>query len=138
MAAGSFLREWRMARAFTIDDLAHRSGVAAPLIEAMETCASDYTGAHLDAIAQSLGCEPWRLLAGPPAAEAFRIKLVAQMLRDICVEAVTTFDDMGRLDDLRKNLDAEEFWLPVAAHFESAVQLICRASSTDPSALSEK
>lgn len=132
---GTFLKEWRIAQAFSVEDLALRSGVAASHITAMETRSLDYTGDQLNAVAESLGCEPWRILAGPPAAEEFRKILVAQMLRDICVEAVTTFEDMGRLDDLRENVDAEEFWLQVAEHFESAVEIICRASSPDPSAL---
>lgn len=134
----TFLKEWRISQAFSVEDLALRSGVAASLISAMETGSSDYTGGQLIAIAESLGCEPWRILAGPPSTAEFRTKLVAQMLRDICVEAVTTFEDMGRLDDLRENVDAEEFWFQVAEHFEGAIETICLASSTDLSALSEK
>lgn len=104
----------------------------------MEAGASDYTGTNLNAVAEALGCEPWRILAGPPSSDEFRTQLIAQMLRDVCVEAVTTFDDLGRLDELKKNIEAEEFWRQVAAHFEGAVETICRASSSDLSVPSEK
>lgn len=134
----TFLKEWRISQAFSVEDLALRSGVSASLISAMETGSPDYTGGQLIAVAESLGCEPWRILAGPPCPAEFRTKLVAQMLRDICVEAVTTYEDMSHLDDLRENVDAEDFWLQVAAHFESALDTMCRASSTDPFALSKK
>lgn len=130
----TFLREWRVGRALSVEELACRSGLSPSLIDEMESGASDYTGTNLRAVAESLSCEPWRILAGPPTLEEFRIRLIAQMLRDVCVEAVTTFDDMGRLDELKKNIEAEDFWRQVAAHFEGAVEIICRASSNDPSA----
>ena len=130
----TFLQDWRVGRALSIEELARRSGLSPSLISEMESGASDFTGTNLKAVAESLGCEPWRILAGPPTLQEFRTRLVAQMLRDVCVEAVTTFDDMGRLDELKRNIEAEEFWRQVAAHFEGAVEVICRASSNDPSA----
>lgn len=130
----TFIREWRVALALTVEDLARLSCLSPSLIADMETGASDYSGTNLNAVAEALSCEPWRILAGPPSSDEFRTQLIAQMLRDVCVEAVTTFDDMGRLDELKKNIEAEEFWRQVAAHFEGAVETICRASSNDPSA----
>lgn len=136
--SGSFLRDWRINRALSIEDLAQRTGVAFSAIEAIESGESDFSGKQLAAFAGALGCENWRILCGPPASDAFRVRLVAQMLRDVCVEAVTAFDDMGRLDDLKRSVEAEDFWLQVSAHFESAVEAICRASSSDPSVPSER
>lgn len=120
-------------------ELAEQAGTPVHVVEAIESGASDFTGAQLEAFAGALGCEPWRLIAGPPdvldAADEFRTRLVAQMLRDICVEAVTTFEEIGRLDDLRKNIEAEEFWCAVARLFDEARETICQTSSPDPSAL---
>lgn len=132
------LREWRDEKLLSSTDLAERSGLSSAAIENIESGASDFTGAQLEALADALDCEPWRLIFGPPDPAAdrdqFRTRLVAQMLRDICVEAVTTFDDLGRLDDLRKNLDAEEFWCAVATLFEDAMATIRRTSPSGSSA----
>lgn len=48
-------------------------------------------------------------------------KLIAQMLRDVCVEAVLSFEEMGRLEELKVNKEAEQLWLEVATEFRKAL-----------------
>lgn len=56
----------------------------------------------------------------------FQQRLLAQMLRDLCVEAVTTYDDMGRLDELKIADDADAFWLSIAELFMASLDQIRR------------
>lgn len=55
---------------------------------------------------------------------AFQRRLLAQMLRDLCVEAVTTYDDMGRLEELKVNEEADAFWISVAGLFMESLDQI--------------
>jgi hypothetical protein len=64
----------------------------------------------------------------------FERRLLAQMLRDLCVEAVTTYDDMGRLDELKVNDEADDFWLGVAGFFMESLDQIQRTRSSAASA----
>ena len=41
-------------------------------------------------------------------------KIIAQLIRDICVEAVVTYEQRGELDKLRINTSADGSWLTVA------------------------
>ncbi|MFN0024922.1 MAG: hypothetical protein ACKVS5_13600 [Parvularculaceae bacterium] len=71
-----------------------------------------------------------QLLPDVPAAivadAAFQQRLLAQMLRDLCVEAVTTYDDMGRLNELKIADDADAFWLSIAELFMASLDQIRR------------
>lgn len=125
-----YLKEWRAAQAMSLGGLAARSRLPETRLSAIESGGEDFTGEDLRAIAGALGCAPACVLAGPPQHEtadgAFENRLLAQMIRDICVEAVTTYDDMGRIDELRIAADADEFWLGVADLLNEAVRSISR------------
>jgi transcriptional regulator with XRE-family HTH domain len=113
------LAEWRAAQSLSLDSLAARAGIQPTRLGAIESGEQDFTGADLRAIAEALGCAPCLLLEGSPydsfGDAAFDNRLLAQMIRDICVEAVTTYDDMGSLDDLKVSGEADAFWRSVAA-----------------------
>lgn len=72
----------------------------------------------------STGLQDPLLLEGPDTA--FQQRLLAQMLRDVCVEAVTTYDELGRLHELKIADDADEFWLSVASLFMESLDQIRR------------
>lgn len=131
----SVLKAWRSARLLSLEALAIQSGLDAAAILAIETGDKDFTGAELQALAGVLNCTPSGLLNGPSSpsidAGAFERRLLAQMLRDVCVEAVNTFDDMGRLEDLKIAADADEFWMAVAALFSEAVRSVRQAQALD-------
>lgn len=136
------LKAWRSARSLSLDALAFQSGLDTGTISAIEAGEKDYTGNELQALAGVFGCTPSGLLNGPypPPFEAGGSErhLLAQMLRDLCVEAVTTFDDMDRLEELKIAAEADEFWLGVADLFSESVISIRQAQTTSvPSVPSE-
>jgi transcriptional regulator with XRE-family HTH domain len=113
------LAAWRDAQSLSLEALAARAGLHPTRLAAIEAGEQDFTGAELSALAEALGCAPWHLLEGLPHDgvndSVFDNSLLAQMIRDICVEAVTTYDDMGRLDELKVSGEADAFWRSVAA-----------------------
>lgn len=135
------LRAWRDAHAMSVAALSKRASIEASRIEALEDLSADYCGAELLELAAAFNCDAWRFLQGPPdtSLEARqRTKIAAQLMRDICVEAVTTYDDMGRLNDLKVSMEAEVFWEKVADLFSQSVASISRkAASAAPSVLAK-
>jgi transcriptional regulator with XRE-family HTH domain len=133
------LKAWRSARSISLDALASQSGLDTAVISAIEAGEKDYTGNELQALASAFGCTPSGLLNGPspPVLEAgaSERRLLAQMLRDLCAEAVTAFDDMDRLEELKIAAEADEFWLGVADLFSESVISIRQARALDASSV---
>ena len=59
-------------------------------------------------------------------------KIIAQLIRDICVEAVVTYEQRGELDKLRINTSPDGSWLTVAEHFCNTVEKINQTLPSHP------
>lgn len=126
----SHLRAWREHCGQSLASLAAESGVPELRLLAIERDEIDCYVFELRALAAALNVDIARLLEPPPASSAdpFRTQVMAQMMRDICVEAVTTYEDMNRLDELRIAGDAEPYWLEIAELFSRSVHAITQVA----------
>src|SRR5437868_1495269 len=61
-----FIKEWRIHRNLTQDQLAERVGVSAPNLSRLENFRQDYTQSILEALAEALQCEPADLIMRNP------------------------------------------------------------------------
>jgi transcriptional regulator with XRE-family HTH domain len=61
-----YIREWRKARGYTLEELAEIVGVTHGAISQLERGVVAYTQGSLEAIAEALACEPHELVMAPP------------------------------------------------------------------------
>lgn len=66
------LREWRLAKVMTQEELAQTSGVTEATISRIETGQHEARISTVKKLAQALDIEPQQLIAGPESAERFR------------------------------------------------------------------
>jgi transcriptional regulator with XRE-family HTH domain len=64
-----FVREWRMARGLTQEQLEGRTGKAASTISKLENGRMDYTKEHVELLAEAFGTSPADLFYPPPQKE---------------------------------------------------------------------
>jgi transcriptional regulator with XRE-family HTH domain len=61
-----FLKEWRLARNLTLEQLASRVGSTAASISRLENRRQPYSQPFLEALADALTCRPGDLISRPP------------------------------------------------------------------------
>lgn len=66
------LREWRLAKVMTQEELAQKSGVGEVTISRIETGQHEARISTVRKLATALGIEPQQLVAGPEVSERFR------------------------------------------------------------------
>lgn len=64
--SGKRVREWRLAKGLTQDDLGNAIGVEGPTISRLENGKLKLSSERLSQIAEALGCELSDIAAGPP------------------------------------------------------------------------
>lgn len=91
----TYIRQWRLARGLTLEQLADRIGVQASALSYLERGQSAYTQGTLEAVAEALGTDPaslimrnpteddaiWSLWDNATAAEKQQITDVVKVLR---------------------------------------------------------
>ena len=65
----TFIREWRLARGLTLEQLADRIGLQASALSYLERGQSAYTQGTLEALAEALGTDPASLIMRNPAED---------------------------------------------------------------------
>ena len=64
------LREWRLAKVMTQEELAQRSGVTETTISRIESSRSEARISTVRKLAEALGISPQELIAGPAVGKA--------------------------------------------------------------------
>ena len=64
-----FVKEWRLYRKMTQEQLAERAGMTPNNLSQLENYRQNYSAAGLDALAAVLGCEPAHLLMVDPSKD---------------------------------------------------------------------
>jgi transcriptional regulator with XRE-family HTH domain len=78
----TMIREWRLYRGLTQQQLADRIDVSTASMSRIENGKQDYTQAHLEAIAYALNCEPADLIGSrKPGAPEFELWTVIQGMK---------------------------------------------------------
>lgn len=65
----NFIRQWRIFRGLTIEELAEKSGLAVGTVSAIETMKAGYSPESLGDLARALDTEPGHLLSVDPTAD---------------------------------------------------------------------
>ena len=117
-----YLTEWREFRGISIPELSLKSGFSTKIIEEIELGTGLYNEHHLRSFSDALGCHPCSLLQMPPSSD--QIKFLAQALRDITNEAVISYEEMGRINELRQWRESDELWKEIAVHLAITMSIL--------------